>query len=397
MTKPQTDLVLAGHGLVSHAIGGNPVTTTPPPWVIIANYPRRPSPYFAHLERHAAGLPLAFRPGLGDLDPAWPPGVINLHRLKRLYRDPGTGAPTMRAAESFLARLAALKEEGWRVAWTVHGLLPADGQPPGPADHAATAGVLELADAVLCHTRADARAIEGRTKARTWVAGWSCLDPPSPPAPEITALAAQMRRWPLAFLLMGNLTAYKDAPAVAGMFLRRTRRACLVVAGHCSDPHASGALERAAAASGGRVLLHRRHVDPGQAGHLYAAAHAAVCPYRTDGRYAFLADVFYPGSVGTAAGFAVPVIAPALAAVEEITGGQLRWLVRPGTPAALGDAMAAAESGLLNLAAHGDPRDDRPAAVSTDRGRQAAATYQQAARWLAGEESALAPCRPCFG
>ena len=367
------------------------MTTTPPPWVIIADYPRWPSPYFAHLERHAAGLPLAFRPRLGDLDPAWPPGVVNLHRLKRLYRDPGTG--TMAAAESFLARLAALKEEGWRVAWTVHGLLPVDGPPPGPADHAAAAGVLGLADAVLCHTRADARTLEGRTKARTWVVGWSCLDPPAAPAPETTALAARMRRWPLAFLLLGNLTAYKDAPAVAAMFLRRTRRACLAVAGHCPDPRAARALERTAAASGGRLLLHPRRVDPGQAGHLYAAAHAAVCPYRTDGRYAFLADVFYPGSIGTAAGFAVPVIAPALAAVEEITAGQLRWLARPGTPAALGDAMTAAENGLLDLAVVGDPRNDRPAGISTDRGRQAAATYHQAARWLACQPGGTAPAR----
>lgn len=369
------------------------MTTAPPPWVIVADYPRWQSPYFAHLERHAAGLPLAFRPGLGDLDPTWPPGVVNLHRLKRLYRDPGTGTPTMHAAESFLAQLAALKEAGWRVAWTVHGLLPVDGPPPAPADHAAAAGVLELADAVLCHTRADARALEGRTKARTWVAGWSCLDPPAAPAREIMAMAARMRRWPLAFLLLGNLTAYKDAPAVADMFLRRTRRAHLAVAGHCPDRHAAQALERAAAASGGRILLHPRRVDPGQAGHLYAAAHAAVCPYRTDGRYKFLADVFYPGSVGTAAGFAVPVIAPALAAVEEITDGQLRWLARPGTPAALGDAMAAAESGLLELAARGDPRDDRPAVVSADRGRQAAAIYHQVARWLAGRLGSSTPPR----
>jgi beta-1,4-mannosyltransferase len=369
------------------------VTTSPPPWVIITNYPKWPSPYFAHLERHAAGLPLAFRPGLGDIDPAWPPGVVNLHRLKRLYRDPGVGTPTMAAAESFLARLAALKEEGWRVAWTVHGLLPVDGPPPGPADHAATAGVLGLADAVLCHTRADARALEGRTKARTWVVGWSGLDPPAAPTPEIAALAAEMRRWPIAFLLLGNLTAYKDAPAAAGMFLRRTRRACLAVAGDCADPRAAQALERAAAASGGRILLHRRRVDPGQAGHLYAAAHAAVCPYRTNGRYTFLADVFYPGSVGTATGFAVPVIAPALAAVVEITGSQLRWLAGAGAPTALGDAMTAAESGLLELAAHGDPRDDRPAAISADRGRQAAATYHQAARWLARHPGSSAPPR----
>lgn len=368
------------------------MTTPPPapPWVVIADYPRWPSPYFAHLERYAAGLPLAFRPDLGRLDPAWPPGVINLHRLKRLYRDPGRAAPAAPAATAFLARLAALKMAGWRVAWTIHGLLPLDGPPPGPADRAATAGVLDLADAVLCHTRADARALAGRTRARTWVAGWSCLDPPAgPPAPEIAALTAAMRRHPLAFLLLGNLTAYKDAPAVASMFLRTTRRACLTVAGGCPDPRAAEALSQTAAASGGRILLHLRRVDPGQAGHLYAAAHAAVCPYRTDGRYNFLAGVFYPGSVGTAAGFGVPVIAPALAAVKEITDGRPRWLACPGTTAALGDAMAAAENGLPGLAA-GNSRAGR-AAASADRWRKAAATYHQAARWLACQPGSLAP------
>jgi hypothetical protein len=108
-----------------------------------------------------------------------------------------------------------------------------------------------------------------------------------------------------------------------------------------------------------------------------------VCPYRADGRWAFLADVFHPGSVGTATGFAVPVIAPAFAAVEEITAGQPRWLAAAGTPASLGDAMAAAEDGLLELAAAGDPRDGRPAGIATARWRQAAAIYHQAARWLA--------------
>lgn len=41
--------------------------------------------------------------------------------------------------------------------------------------------------------------------------------------------------------------------------------------------------------------------------------------------------------------------------------------------------MAAAENGLLELAATGDPRVDRPAATSPARWRQAAATYNQAA------------------
>ena len=354
-----------------------------PPWVVIAGYPRWPSPYFAHLERYApGGLRLCFR---ADLDPSGlpaGPGVINLHRLKRLYRDPGTGEAGMGAAERFLARLASLKENGWRLTWTVHNLLPIDGPPPGPADRAACDGVLALADAVLCHTRADACALARQTPARIWVTGWSALDPPAgPPSPEVAELAGQMRGWPAAFLLLGHLTAYKDAPAVITEFLASTRRARLAVAGDCADPGTARRLQRTASASAGRFILRLGKVPPEQAGHLYAAAHAAVCPYRSDGPFSFFTDVLYPGSVGTAAGFGVPVIAPALPAVAEITGGQPRWLASPG--GGLGAAMAAAEADLLALTASADPRSTRPGPRSPDLWHRITSTYGQVSASLA--------------
>lgn len=360
-----------------------------PPWVIVSAYPKWPSPYFSHLARHAReDPPLEFRPDLDSLDdfpgPARSPGVINLHRLKRLYRDPRSGMAAEAGARDFLDRLAYLKDAGWKVAWTVHNLLPIDGAPPGPADRMAASGVLAMADAVLCHTASDARWIRQRTQARTWVTGWSCLEPPSrPPEPAVAELARQMRGGQPGFLIFGHVTGYKDIPAAARAFLSDTRRAKLVIAGDCRDPRTAGELDHAAAISRGRVIWHPRRVPPEQAGHLYAAAHAAVCPYRSDEPFGFFTDVLHPSSVGTAVGFGVPVIAPALPSVREITRNQQRWLAQCSSMDGLGPAMAAAEADLRALTATvGDPRGRRPAGAAARQWKQIAATYRQAAEWL---------------
>ena len=223
--------------------------------------------------------------------------------------------------------------------------------------------------------------------------GWSALDPPAgPPSPEVAELAGQMRGWPAAFLLLGHLTAYKDAPAVITEFLASTRRARLAVAGDCADPGTARQLQRTASASAGRFILRLRKVPPEQAGHLYAAAHAAVCPYRSDGPFSFFTDVLYPGSVGTAAGFGVPVIAPALPAVAEITGGQPRWLASPG--GGLGAAMAAAEADLLALTASADLRSTRPGPRSPDLWHRITSTYCQVSASLAARPRPAGDSRP---
>jgi hypothetical protein len=349
-----------------------------PPWVIITDYPRWPSPYFTHLDRHAhAELRLTFRRGLDGLEGISVPGVINLHRLKRLYHD--GGGRTSSAAAAFLDRLASLHGQGWRIVWTVHNLLPIDGQLPGPADYTVTRAVLSLADMVLCHTRADAAALRNRTAADIRVTGWAGLEPsPQPPAPEVAALAARMRSAPVSFLLAGHVTAYKDVPGAITAFLAATHDAHLTVAGACRDSRTAARLAHLAASSGGRVSLWAERFAPEQAGYLYAMAHAAVCPYLADGPFRFFADVLHPSSVGTATGFHVPVIAPALPAVTEITHGQQRWLAPPGT--GLGQAMATAEADIhAATRSHGDPRGHRPAADAAIWWRRITCVYRQAA------------------
>jgi beta-1,4-mannosyltransferase len=348
-------------------------------WVVITDYPRWPSPYFAQLHRHAPSeLGLLFRPDLDSLkaiESTMGPGVINLHRLKRLYRD-ASGARTLDAARSMLDRLASLRARRWRLAWTVHNLLPIDGAASTTADRAAAEGVLALADTLLCHTAADATALADRTRAEITVTGWAGLGPPDQRVcAEVARVVSVMRSLPISILLLGRLTAYKDVPATVAAFLTHTRIAHLTIAGTCSDPRTATELTQLAATAPGRVLLHVRRVAPDQAAHLYAAAHAAVCPYRSDGEFAFFSQVLHPSSVGTAVCFRVPVIAPRLPAIIEMTHDHPRWLAEPGE---IGSAFGAAEA---DLAAQ-DSREERGAPDADHRWQQITRRYCLVARNL---------------
>lgn len=361
-----------------------PAGRPPRPWVIVTDYPRWPSPYFAHLHRHASReLALAFRPDLDRIEGEDRPGVLNLHRLKRLYHDQAAGIRTSAAAAEFLDRLSALRALGWRIAWTVHNLYPIDGQ-AGPADHVVTRGVLSLADMVLCHTRSDAAAVAEHTAAEIRVTGWAGLEPPGqPPVPALAELADRMRSARVIFLLAGHLAEYKDVPATMVTFLESTKVAHLVAAGTCRD--AAAEIARLQTASQGRISLLPERYPPEQAGHLYDAAHAAVCPYRSDGPYAFFASVLHPSSVGTATGFGVPVIAPDLPAISEITRGRQCWLAPRG--ASLGSAMADAERDTLTaIRDRGDPRGYRPDGIAASWWRRIASVYAQASRDLLSQD-----------
>lgn len=310
-----------------------------PSWVVVTAYPRWPSPYFAHLHRYAPpSLPLVFRSNLAEVAALRPPGVVNLHRLKRLYSDPTSGRRTATAARRFLHQLVDLRRAGWRSVWTVHNLLPIDTQGSRVVDLEVANGVLALADAIICHTNADATWLGDHTDAPIHVSGWTGLDAPeTPPTPDIAELMARMDAAPVSMLLLGHLTEYKSVPTTINAFLNSTSQAHLLVAGAPDR-----GLELPPASN--RVTLYPQRVPPEQAGHLYAHAHAAVCPYRVDDAFAFFTDVLYPGSVATATGFGVDVIAPALPAIEEITRGRRRWLAPVDDPEGLGPAMARAET-----------------------------------------------------
>lgn len=368
-----------------------PPTATARGWVIITDYPRWPSPYFAHLHRHAPQtLPLTFCPDLASVSATQPPGVLNLHRLKRLYHDSTRGARTPSAAAELLARLADLRQAGWRLVWTVHNLKPIDGDATTGTDTAVAQDVLDLVDIVLCHTCADGASLRSRTRTDVRVVGWAGLDDPEqPPSGAVAELVNHMRRHALVFLLLGHITRYKEVPATAATFLAHTTRARLVIAGASRDPGIAADLKRVIAGSHGRVVWYPHRVLPEQAGHLYAASHVAVCPYRTNEDYDFFTEVLHPSSVTTATCYHVPVIAPDLPAVEEITRGRLRWLARVGND--LGAALAAAEATLMSPGHAVDPPAQRPPSDSAHRWKHIGRIYQSlAADLLPAEPSAHA-------
>lgn len=322
------------------------MTASARPWVVVTDYPTWPSPYLRELHTHITGLRPQFCPDLDALA-SWPgpPGVVNLHRLKRLYRNQA-GDRTTAAAHRMLEQLAGLRTAGWAVVWTVHNLLPIDGQPPGEADHVAARGVLGLADAVIAHTHADATHLAALTDAPITVAGWAGLSPPpmQEPLPGPLAAVVERMRSHRTLLVLGNLTAYKDLPAAVAAFGRATTTAHLVIVGPERTPHLVAELHRARTGSGeGRVHLVAERVHPHHTAALYAAADAALCPYRSDGVWEFFTRVLHPSSVGTAVGFGCPVIAPDLPAITEMTDHHPRLLYphRAGPEAALASWEAA--------------------------------------------------------
>lgn len=370
-------------------------TAMPRRWVIATDYPRWPSPYFAHLHRYAPmTLPLAFRPDLASVNAMQPPGVLNLHRLKRLYHDASEGARTPQAAERLLATLAGLRQGGWRVVWTVHNLKPIDGDAATDTDDTVTRGVLDLADVVLCHTHADATALRARTGADVRVVGWAGLDDPErAPSGAVSELVKHMRDQSLTFLLLGHITRYKDVPATAAAFLAHTTRASLVIAGASRDPAISADINRVVADAEGRAIWYPHRVPPEQAGHLYAAADAAVCPYRSDDGYDFFSEVLHPSSVTTAICYHLPVIAPDLPAVEEITRDRPRWLI----PAEgdLGPAMAAAEAALMTPRRAVERKAPRPPSSSAGRWKRTGQIYEALAKELLPDQLSAPAASGC--
>ncbi len=304
----------------------------PAPWVIITDYPRWPSPYFEQLEGALPlGLGLAFTPRLAGIPRRTEgPGVVNLHRLSRLYRGMD-GGPCREHADALLAELDDLRRGGWRLVWTVHNLFPIRAHGPNLVDESVSRAVLAQADAVIAHTEADAatlRTIRGRGP--VVVAGSAGLDaiPRRPASSQVQRLTQFLRDAPTGLLVLGNLAAYKGLPCLVRTFLDSTDASKLVVAGRPADPGAVDRLRKLAGGAGNRVMLHAEHVPPGNARVLCRAATALLSPYRTDSPFEFFRLVLHPSGVSMATGFGTPVVAPDLPSVRELTDGYPRALYR---------------------------------------------------------------------
>jgi beta-1,4-mannosyltransferase len=353
-----------------------------PHWSVVTDYPRWPSPYFQQFEAALAPhLDLRFSPvlpALGDAEP----GVVNLHRLARLYRGQDR-RPDAEQAHRLLSDLDALQVAGWSLVWTVHNLYPIYTAGPTIIDRQVAEHLLANADMLITHTAADAAYLAAaREPGSVVTAGSAGLDAITDqfPSPQIRLMADFLSSVTTGLLVLGNLADYKGLPQLAGTFLSATRDARLVLAGRPSDPGTARDLAALAADSNDRILLHAELVPPGTARYLCSRATALLAPYRTDGAFSFFRHVLHPSSVAMAVGFGTPILAPDLPSIRELTEGHPRTLYQDSGE--LADSLARLD------------RSPRPQSASTGRGDRwpaIAAAYSAVASSLASQASRSLP------
>jgi glycosyltransferase involved in cell wall biosynthesis len=144
--------------------------------------------------------------------------------------------------------------------------------------------------------------------------------------------------------MLGNWTEYKNVPDVIRAILERTNRLKLFVVGPCRDAGIRSRILAAAAGAGDRVRVDERWVAPSDLYWLFGAARASVCNYDTRSNFSFFRKVLHPSSVSSSVVFGLPIIAPSLKGVAEISSGHDRALYDPDGD--IGDALADAESAL---------------------------------------------------
>ncbi|MBA0127252.1 glycosyltransferase [Haloechinothrix sp. YIM 98757] len=319
-----------------------------------------------------------FTPTLHELTRTFTkPGVVNLHRLKRLYQD-SHGRRTAEHADAFLTQIQDLRARGWRVVWTVQNLLPIGDPPPGRLDRHVANSVLANCDAVISHTHADAAYLRNHTAAPVVVTGWGAGMPPRPTTSQpshVSALVEHMRATRLPILTLGHLTSYKAIPETLEAFHTHTRTAQLFLVGTSETDSINRRITELMRTCGSRVHRHPHTIPAEHVPDLYKVAAAALCPYRTDGPWAFFTKVCRPASVITASALGRVVIAPDLPAVNEITHGRPRMLYPPEQDP--GPAIAATEHALSTGALTPAPEDPHPGSWVT-----VATTYQYLARRL---------------
>lgn len=309
---------------------------------------------------------------------AGPPGVVNLHRLARLYSDPA-GRPSAERAAILAADLGVLKMRGWQLVWTVHNLLPIfRTSHRHPVDLLVAADVLDKADAVITHTHADAQSVlqlyQGGPVVASGSAGFDAI-PAEPASDQVQRLISYLTTETASLLMLGNMAPYKGLPCVVRIFLDSIRSARLVIAGRPADQETAARLTRLANRSGGRVLVHPEHIPPGNARLLCQAADALIAPYRTDGPFAIFRHVLHPSSVSMATGFGMPVVAPDLPSIRELTRGHTTALYEGAEQAA--GLLARMDSGSYpwgRVGSHPGPRN---------RWTAVAAVYRQLAAEMA--------------
>jgi beta-1,4-mannosyltransferase len=239
----------------------------------------------------------------------------------------------------FAGRLAAARVLGYRVAWTVHQVLPHEVESER-LDRLGARALAALSNVLIAHdggTLESVRRELGPRSARTaTIVPHGSYIGVYPEGRAREAVRASLGVPPEAFLFLcfGDLRDYKDVDRLLAAFSTADLAdAALVVAGTvCSE--AQGAAVHRHAVSDPRVKPVLRFVPDDLVAELFGAADAAVVA-RSDGGTS--------GSLILALSMGVPVVAARLPVYEELLGGGTAgWLFEPESTDSLRAALEVA-------------------------------------------------------
>jgi glycosyltransferase involved in cell wall biosynthesis len=342
--------------------------------VALARLARSGNPYLDLLEENLAELGFAVLPDppftlrwlwrgrreVGFLHFHWRPDRYYVWRGPRYSRSrqPSRiqGALTWLTLVRFAARILAARALGYRIAWTIHEVLPPETRPRRPGsvsrriDRVAGHLLARSSDLLLAHDRetaAQARDEFRLPSLRVEIVphgSYIGVYPPGRPRGELRAELG-LAEDDFVFLCFGALRPEKEIPLLVTAFeALGLSDVALVVAGNPEDAVSVRSVLHAVD-TGARVIPILRTIPRGGVAELFAAADVFVISRSA---------AWTSGSVRLALSLRVPVVAPQLPMHEELLDGERAgWLFRPGDPDSLRDTLARAAADRAEVRAKG--------------------------------------------
>jgi glycosyltransferase involved in cell wall biosynthesis len=336
---------------------------------------------YEHLEPHGFRLAGAGRFRLGWLwrsrrDVGW----LHFHWPEAYYQD--LEAPValrlpvaLVLVVSFSAQLRLARLLGYRIAWTIHQVLPHEMVSRVLALRAARS-LARASSVLIAHDRptADrARAELGGSAREIAIVPHGSYIGVYPPGRSRDDVRAELGISPEAFVFLsfGYLRAYKEVDFLLREFAAADLTdACLVIAGSAKDAEVAEHTRRAALADPAVKAL-VGFVPNDRVAELFGACDAAVCA-RIDGGTS--------GSIVLALSLGTPVVAARLAGYEQLVGSDAAgWLFEPGEGKSLRAALKRAAADRAALGFKRQAALARAAALDwTEIGRSTAELFARA-------------------
>lgn len=283
--------------------------------------PARTNPYQALLYNRAlhhgvAPLPVGHWTSLTEIP--WPGRMIcHFHWIANILDDAASDQEADDRIGELAELLTSLREQGRRIAWTAHNVLPHDTSRP-EKDVALRQVLVEAADIVHVmapNTVAELSEHVELSEARTIHVPHAAYSGAYPDFVSRAEARSELGMEPddFVFLLFGALQRYKGVDELLSAFERLladslSRPARLIIAGHAADPVWARGLQLWATGNDAAVILAER-IPVEDVQYLYRAADLAVLPYRR---------ALNSGAAMLALTFGVPFLAPAMGGLQPL-------------------------------------------------------------------------------